>query len=804
MARELIVLASTRLKILLVLAIAGWQTARASPYVKVDIWRLNRARASPTRATVDLHPPGCSRCIEVINGFGEDIGNVAVWYRVGSYGPAESIHLPYIPAKSAARVYLSLAAYSNLPVALGENIIYVDDTALATAFDASQVRRALRSRSDCQIGSEGFTPGSGKPLTPAELLGLVEGTAALDLVNQVLLETKAGREQLILSVATEPKAPQVLALARRLGATSPAARSLVQKALNHPDGLDLIGPLGPLLRQQCDPRSPGAAEHASGLWNMAAHRFTGAAKAANLLAVVCPPSEGDLAALLDRASNDEMADLLGGLPLPYFLAACTSKRTSEEMLAGAMADAEDAGKLRAIVEGRCRPLGPEAIARTLLNGRALPATERRALLQEWFARAGDSAATREKIDLAVARILIKGQGLDEQAVTETAPHINWSHPETETLLRGELRSGFMLGAGVAEAFPGSPRSLFDILRFSWSLAPSCGAKAPDLAACGLHLDERPDLARYGLSPARVEAIESWVASRLFSPPDPALEQGLARLEPWGVSRVRAIALACDDSKLDLKTFEWIDPDRTCQARRARQAFIAEAKPIAMQALFILIGIAPFFILHRYLRGKWRALATVLREGVAPHAPSYQDRLAAGWARTVETCLRRARGKVSCSDVPGREAAAAALEKLLPLHDAIATLTISTAADALASGEVQSCLVRAGDRNGGTAYVLVFPAEHGDGRGVRRHQALAAGWNAHAEAIRRRIRAGQLPPVLLLAFFLHPEARRGSMVVGYDDGQVRITPAALLEARAQRDHSGGLSFERTHFELSAEA
>ncbi|HZN94927.1 MAG TPA: hypothetical protein VFB81_19575 [Myxococcales bacterium] len=783
------------LKTIFALAVIGWQTAQASPYVKVDSRRLPRAKADGYgSATVDIHPPGCSGCIEVINGEEEDIAEVKVTYKVGFSSSYQSMHVPYIPAKTAARVFLGHGSYTFETLSIGRTTetISIGRTTESFDFDADAIRRLLRTRRDFQIGPGGFTPGNGRPLTPGELLGLVEGNRALDLAHQVLLETETGREQLIQRVAKEPRASQVLALARRLGPTSQAARSLVQQALNYPGGVDLTGPLSPLLRQQCNPRSPGAATHTSSLW--------ATAKAANLLVAVCPPSESDLAALVERATNDEISAQLGVLPFPYFLAACTSKKTSEDILAGVLTTTKDAGKLRTIVDGQCHPLAPEAITRALLAGSAPLAAERRALLQGWLARVAGDAGAREKVVLAIARVLIKGQDLDKQAVTEIAPHINWSHPETETLLRGELRSGFMLGAGVAEAFPGSPKDLFEVLRFSWSLVPGCGAGAPDVAACSLHLDERPDLARYGLSPARVEVIERWAASRLFSLPDPALEQVLARLQPWGVSRVHAIELACDEPKLDLKAFDTVDPGRICQSRRERQALIAAATGIAMKTPVLLPAVAAFCILYLYLRRKWRTLAPVLREGMSPELPSYSDRLADGWARTFEKCLVRAHGNMAGAGVPGCETAAAALEKLLPFHQTIAELTISTATDAISSGEAQSSLVRTG---GGVAYVLVFPSEHSDGRGVRRHQGFTLGWEAHAKAIRRRIQSGELPAVLLLAFFLHPEARRGSMVVGYDDGHLHVTPAVLLEARAQREHSGGLSFERTHFELSAE-
>jgi len=213
-----------------------------------------------------------------------------------------------------------------------------------------------------------------------------------------------------------------------------------------------------------------------------------------------------------------------------------------------------------------------------------------------------------------------------------------------------------------------------------------------------------------------------------------------------------------------------------------------------------IGVSPLAFLFLYVRRKWRKIKPKLQEGIPQSTEdrSAAGRLSKGWAVAFEKCLHQSKHALASSETREAHRAAAILNQAFSLEGNLTELTQELALSALRTGELQTCLIRL---KGAALYVLAFPGDHDRAQALRRYGTFSEGWIAHADAIREGIRAGDVPPILSLAFFVRPDARSGSMVVGFDDGNARLIPAALVDAKERCGEGDLIHPSRVEFDFA---
>jgi hypothetical protein len=244
----------------------------------------------------------------------------------------------------------------------------------------------------------------------------------------------------------------------------------------------------------------------------------------------------------------------------------------------------------------------------------------------------------------------------------------------------------------------------------------------------------------------------------------------------------------------------VDPEGDCGSRVSLIALRVMALEILNVLMKAATGLVPLAILFLYVRKKWWAVKPKLQQGVseAQEDRSATGRLQRGWAAALEKCLLQSKQALVSSGTREARRAASILAQASTLDGRLVELSQETAMRALQTGDLQSCLIRL---KGAAIYLLAFPGAHDRAQALRRYGAFSEGWSAHADAIREGIRAGDVPPILSLAFFVRPDARSGSMVVGFDDGRTRLIPADLVDAKEHRAEGDLLNPSRVEFEFT---
>ncbi len=126
---------------------------------------------------------------------------------------------------------------------------------------------------------------------------------------------------------------------------------------------------------------------------------------------------------------------------------------------------------------------------------------------------------------------------------------------------------------------------------------------------------------------------------------------------------------------------------------------------------------------------------------------------------------------------GNFAAAAAMEAVGRNTERLAPVVQEVALGAMTEGELRSALVRLDEA---LVYVLVFPGRHEDKRTLRRSDAFAEGWQAHAAAVHGAADARKALPMISLLFFLGLDAQSGTMLAAYEGDEGSLFPAELAE------------------------
>jgi hypothetical protein len=211
-------------------------------------------------------------------------------------------------------------------------------------------------------------------------------------------------------------------------------------------------------------------------------------------------------------------------------------------------------------------------------------------------------------------------------------------------------------------------------------------------------------------------------------------------------------------------------------------------------LLVFLGLvalaAAGVILHA--RSEWRALRHVLfkpdEEQAGLSRPSrVAERLAPDrWGEVFRATLAEARRDLGAAPAG---AAGAALEAVCQAEEALAPRVREVALRAMTGGEPRSTVVRLGAV---TVYALVVPGRQEDRRALRRHEALAGGWPAHAAAVRRAAAegAGTAPPLVALIYYLGLDARDGTLLLAYEGDDGRWFPEELAGVGAPAEAPAG--------------
>jgi hypothetical protein len=165
---------------------------------------------------------------------------------------------------------------------------------------------------------------------------------------------------------------------------------------------------------------------------------------------------------------------------------------------------------------------------------------------------------------------------------------------------------------------------------------------------------------------------------------------------------------------------------------------------------------------------------------------------AHWNAMFRTTLERARQGFERADDEVSRAVALALADAEKEGGGLAGVVRRAALRAIAGGDIGSVLVRLDPDL--LVYALAIPARVDDPRALKRCAALAEGWPAHAEALRRAVSSTNEPRLLGLAYCLDPEAREGTLAVAYEEAGYRVVTSPLAdEAGAASEPSGRYDF-----------
>lgn len=191
------------------------------------------------------------------------------------------------------------------------------------------------------------------------------------------------------------------------------------------------------------------------------------------------------------------------------------------------------------------------------------------------------------------------------------------------------------------------------------------------------------------------------------------------------------------------------------------------------AVFIAAPLVAFF----RLRDRWEKLPAASKQ--KPSAKAGRDgattRLRRAWVGLLERALRVA-GERYKTNVILASALAETVDAIRMFAGPTERLAIAGAND----GQLHSWLGVARNR---AIYVLIFPGKHDQPSVFRAHAGLSAGWLRHLEALRAQLAAeSHVESVLALILLVPADARKGELLVSFDDGHVRVAPSVMLDAQ----------------------
>jgi hypothetical protein len=771
-----------------------------------------RARAMAGSVAVVDDSYGCNSRLRLTNASMKDQFLVEVTLRFDYSERAKRFHVPYLPALSST----CLDIHSIVPSRT--LMVKYEPFAQASVLTRSTAERLL-GPADMQFSFYDleFEPSSSRTLVIQEVLPLLPDEKRFGQLAAHLIPVKGGLRQMADYLANHPDASWLAALSRLLPVGAPGLVPAVEQMLSSSElsaqDMDL---LDAVVARQCSGKGPQSMAVAAQLWLGAVKGQFGKDNRQSTVLTHCKAEKTAVQGLL-ALEDDSFFTAMEAVSPEIFRAVCLAavgQPGKAARLEEFISKTSDPLKADEALQGQCASLDKKRLAVALASSEESPLPQvKRSRLTRLLERTTEPAE-RSGIEAELVRAMLDGKVRDEEILRWIRDRQEWAWEQVEPMLAEVARkeTDVLKPERLLGTEPHDPAVFDRILANRTALAP-CRTEPIDVIRCGSQLEGHfSGRVEQGLQPEFLEKLQDQVMEAVKVPPaEPKSWDAVARFARWGLSTEgitramceKALSMASNGSageesfRTALKT---VAPEAPC----GTQLMLTSLRRTSMDVLILLLesatGVIPLAILFLYVRRKWRAIELKLRAGIPQDKEdrSATGRLRKGWAVAFEKCLHQTRHALASSGTREANRAASIMGQASALEGQLAELTQETALRALQTGELQTCLIRL---KGVALYVLAFPGDHDRAQALRRYSTFSEGWVAHANAIREAIRAGDVPPILSLAFFVRPDARSGSMVVGFDDGNARLIPAALVDAKERCGEGDLIHPSRVEFEFA---
>lgn len=717
---------------------------------------------------------------------------VEIEQKLGTRESKTKMHLPFLPAKSQARVTVSCledysysgyggyGGYGNYGGLGGNDPISYTHGAHSHRKTAEALEDMLHQKLDVDLSGMDLKPATSNQTLMQVVLATDDPAIAKEIVAAIA-QTGVGAKELGEAIAKAGNdSPLTAEVAKQL-ATLPAAQQakLARALLAAPNATQWADSLGPLIDTKlCSgPRADTVA-----LWAMA--QLDNGIPVAELRAkaqakcTLLPTDAAALITAIDGAPQYARAlDKVDAAMFASVVAGWKKGKGVAQSLWSFVADTGDAARFDAAIALIQPDDRPDAILSVAQGKPAAEANDASAHRAKWIA---DTAVklpldAQDTLVRDIFKLLVGGQ-ISDPAMRKAVRDLHGLAPQAADAIVSAKVSE-VSKVFDANALTEAKVDLYDYLAFASTSLADCKSTLESLVECAQAIQKRPELVKVA-GTALTSDFKSIVDQLMSAAPQEKMVAAAKDLDKAGISVKTQVDNLCTsvrdalhydtDYETPLAAVKQMPGGDSCVAAIGDEAASKHRTVIIMTILAILGLVLPLPAGWFFLKRRWKKFQAELPKAEEAPAPGarVEDRLgAAGLGNALGLAVGEARREI---DLPG----------LAAIDQAMLERAAATVRRAVKTGDAASLLAKVG---GQTVYVLGLPVRNVRPQVVQRY--LGTEWPEHLDAVVAAAGA----PVTALVVLCDPGATEATLLVGYGDGSGRRSdPDALLDAKEARE------------------